>query len=130
MRKLGLELSSGITTAGAMSNREGISPTTFYKWQDKVQSGSVTTDSRHNYKKYSNIPKDILTTGINQVITGDDTTYNIKGKDHFCAALLDRYNHETIGRAVSDKNDTEFVLTALGNAHFNLPDLNVCIHYT
>jgi transposase InsO family protein len=29
---------------------------------------------------------------------------------------LDRHNHETIGRAVSDKNDTELVLAALENA--------------
>ncbi len=89
-----------------------------------------TTDSRHKQKKYPNIAKDVVTTGINQVITGDVTAYNIKGKDHFCAALLDRHNHETIGRAVSDKNDTELVLAALENAHFNRPDLNGCIHHT
>ena len=45
-RKLGLELASGITTAGEMSKREGISATTLYKWRDKVQSGSVTTDEK------------------------------------------------------------------------------------
>ena len=45
-RKLGLELASGITTAGEMSKREGISATTLYKWRDKIQSGSVTTDEK------------------------------------------------------------------------------------
>jgi putative transposase len=89
-----------------------------------------TTDSRHRYRKYPNIAKDITTTDINKVIVGDVTAYDIKGKDHFCASLMDRHNHEVIGRAVSDKNDTELVLAALENAHYNRPDLRGCIHHT
>jgi putative transposase len=89
-----------------------------------------TTDSRHRYRKYPNIAKDIVTTGINQVVTGDVTAYDVKGKDHFCAALIDRHNHEVIGRAVSNKNDTELVLAALENAHYNRPNLRGCIHHT
>ncbi len=89
-----------------------------------------TTDSRHKYRKYPNIAKDIITTDINQVIVGDVTAYDVKGKDHFCAALMDRHNHEVIGRAVSDRNDTELVLAALENAHYNRPDLRVCVHHT
>ena len=45
-RKLGLELASGITTAGEMSKREGISATTLYKWRDLVNGYSVTTDEK------------------------------------------------------------------------------------
>jgi len=45
-RKLGLELASGITTAGEMSKREGISATTLYKWRDLVQGVTVTTDEK------------------------------------------------------------------------------------
>ncbi len=89
-----------------------------------------TTDSRHRYRKYPNIVKDIVTTDINQVIVGDVTAYDIKGEDHFCASLMDRHNHEVIGRAVSDKNDTKLVLAALENAHNNRPDLGGCIHHT
>jgi putative transposase len=89
-----------------------------------------TTDSRHRYRKYPNIAKEIVTTDINQVIVGDVTAYDVKGKDHFCAALTDRHNHEVIGRAVSDKNDTELVLAALENAHYNRPNLRGCIHHT
>jgi len=89
-----------------------------------------TTDSRHRYRKYPNIAKDIATTGINQVVAGDVTAYDIKGKDHYCATLMDRHNHEVIGRSVSDKNDTELVLAALENAHYNRPNLMGCIHHT
>jgi transposase-like protein len=45
-QKLGLELASGITTAGEMSKREGISATTLYKWRDLVQGVTVTTDEK------------------------------------------------------------------------------------
>ena len=89
-----------------------------------------TTDSRHRYRKYPNIAKDITTTDINKVIVGDVTAYDIKGKDHYCATLMDRHNHEVIGRAVSDKNDTELVLAALENAYYNRPNLKGCIHHT
>jgi putative transposase len=89
-----------------------------------------TTDSRHRHRKYPNIAKDTITTGINQIVVGDVTAYDVKGKDHFCASLMDRHNHEVIGRAVSDRNDTELVLAALENAHYNRPDLKGCIHHT
>jgi putative transposase len=89
-----------------------------------------TTDSRHKYLKYPNIAKNIITTNINQVIVGDVTAYDVKGKDHYCAVLTDRHNHEVIGRAVSDKNDTELVLAALENVHVNRPALRGCVHHT
>jgi putative transposase len=89
-----------------------------------------TTDSRHRYRKYPNIAKDIIAYDINQVIVGDVTAYDVNGKDHFCATLLDRHNHEVIGKAISDKNDTALVLAALENAHHNRPDLRGCVHHT
>jgi putative transposase len=89
-----------------------------------------TTESRHRYRKYPNIAKDIITTDINQVIVGDVTAYDVKGQDHYCATLTDRHNHEVIGKAVSDKNDTALVLAALESAHDNRPDLRGCVHHT
>lgn len=89
-----------------------------------------TTDSRHRYYKYPNIAKDFETTDINQVIVGDVTAYDVRGKDHYCASLMDRHNREVIGKAVSDKNDTALVLAALEDAHRNRPNLWGCIHHT
>ncbi len=89
----------------------------------------ATTDSKHKYWKYPNIAKDIITDNINQVIVGDVTAYDINGKDHFLATLMDRHNREVIGKAVSDKNDTNLVLSALEDANRNR-DLKGCIHHT
>jgi transposase InsO family protein len=89
----------------------------------------ATTDSRHKYLKYPNIANDIVTDNINQVVVGDVTAYDINGKDHFLAQLMDRHNREVIGKAVSDKNDTALVLSALEDACSNR-DLRGCIHHT
>jgi transposase InsO family protein len=89
----------------------------------------ATTDSRHEYMKYPNIAKDVVTDDINQVIVGDVTAYDVKGKDHFLAQLMDRHNREVIGKAVSDKNDTALMLSALEDANKNR-DLKGCIHHT
>jgi len=90
-----------------------------------------TTESRHKYLKYPNIAKEVITNNINQVIVGDVTAYDVKGKDHYLAALMDRDNREVIGKAVSDKNDTELVLAALEDAYLNRGDsLKGGIHHT
>jgi putative transposase len=89
----------------------------------------ATTDSRHKYMKYPNIAKDVVTDNINQVIVGDVTAYDVKGKDHFLAELMDRHNREVIGKSVSDKNDTALVLSALEDACRNR-DLKGCVHHT
>ena len=89
----------------------------------------ATTDSKHKYLKYPNIAKDFVTDNINQVIVGDVTAYDVKGKDHFLAELMDRHNREVIGKAVSDKNDKALVLSALEDACRNR-DLKGCIHHT
>ena len=89
-----------------------------------------TTDSGHGLKKYSNIAKDFETTDINQVIVGDVTAYDVKGKDHFLATLMDRHNRGVIGKAVSDKNNTELVLAALDDAVRTRGNIEGCIHHT
>ena len=94
------------------------------------QFRSGTTYSRHTYYKFPNIAKNIITTDINQVIVGDVTAYDICGKDHYFASLMDRHNREIIGRAVSDKNDTALVLAALEDAHNTRPSLEGCIHHS
>ncbi len=89
-----------------------------------------TTDSQHKLRKYSNLAKDVVTTDINQVIVGDVTAYNIRGKDHYMASLMDRHSRRTIGKAVSDKNNTELLLAALDEAVRTRGSLEGCIHHT
>ena len=98
----------------------------------KKKFRSKTTDSKHGLKKYINLVKDFETTDINQLIVGDVTAYDVNGKDHFLATLMDRHNREIIGEAISDKNNTELVLAALEEAIQNRgrDSLKGCIHHT
>ena len=43
-RSIGLEIASGVSSAGEVSKREGLSSTTLYKWSNVAQGFSVTTD--------------------------------------------------------------------------------------
>lgn len=89
-----------------------------------------TTDSNHKLRKYPDLAKDVVTTDINQIIVGDVTAYNIRGKDHYLASLMDRHSRRTIGKAVSDKNNTELLLAALEEAVHTRGSLEGCIHHT
>jgi len=90
----------------------------------------TTTDSMHKLEKYPNLAKDVVTTDINQVIVGDVSAYDIKGKDHYLASLIDRHSRRTIGKAVSDKNNTELLIAALEEAIRTRGSLEGCIHHT
>ena len=96
----------------------------------KRKFNTKTTHSGHGLKKYINIAKDIVTTDINQVIVGDVTAYDVRGKDHFLASLIDRHSRRAIGKAVSDKNNTELLLAALEDAVRTRGNLEGCIHHT
>jgi hypothetical protein len=52
----------------------------------------ATTISNHKLMKYSNLVKDFSTADINQVIVGDVTAYNIRGKDYYMVSLMDRHS--------------------------------------
>jgi len=53
--KIGLELASGISSAGEISKREGISSTTLYKWRDQVQTISVVSDDKEYIEQQKKI---------------------------------------------------------------------------
>lgn len=45
-RKIGFELAAGVTSAGELSKREGISATTLYKWRDAAMNTQITPDEK------------------------------------------------------------------------------------
>ncbi len=89
-----------------------------------------STDSKHKYFKFENLISNVKPTGITQIIVGDVTAFDIQGKDHYLALLMDVYNREIVGCAVSGKNVTNLVLSALENAYIRRGNLQGCIHHT
>ena len=43
-RKIGFELASGLTSAGELSKREGVSATALYKWRDAAMNTHIAPD--------------------------------------------------------------------------------------
>lgn len=89
-----------------------------------------STNSDHKFFKYENLILNRKTTSINQIIVGDVTAFDIQGKDHFLALLMDLHNREIVGCAVSGKNDTNLVIAALEEANKRRGNLRGCIHHT
>lgn len=87
-----------------------------------------TTDSRHSLKKYPNL---LLTEKKSMpTIVGDVTYFDVKGKNHYCAHLIDLTNREPIGIAVSDRLDSNLVCEALKMALEKRGSLHGYIHHT
>ena len=88
-----------------------------------------TTNSNHTLKKYPNLLKDDNYNNF-PVIVGDVTYYDIRGKNHYLAHLMDLTNREVLGVAVSNRLDTDLVLKALKMAISKKSSLKNYIHHT
>jgi len=89
----------------------------------------ATTDSRHSMNKYPNLLKYPEKSGF-PAIVGDVTYFDIRGRNHYCAHLLDLTNREPIGIAVSDRLDADLVCAALRMALKKRGSLKGYVHHT
>lgn len=88
-----------------------------------------TTDSKHGLKKYPNLLLQPENKGL-PTIVGDVTYFDVRGKNHYCAHLLDLTNREPVGIAVSDRLDADLVCEALRMAIRTRGGLKGYIHHT
>ena len=95
----------------------------------KARFKTSTTDSNHNLAKFPNLIKGRSLQNMN-VIFGDVTAFDIQGKDAFLACLMRHRNREIVGYAVSLRNDTDLVLSALLSAEEKMGTLSDFIHHT
>lgn len=95
----------------------------------KAKFKTATTDSNHSLKKHPNLRLDPIKKDM-PTIVGDVTYYDIRGKNHYCAHLLDLTNREVIGIAVSNRLDTDLVREALKMAIQTRGSLAGYIHHT
>lgn len=49
-QKIGMEIAAGVSTAGAISKREGISSNTIYKWRDKYAGGPISLEESETWE--------------------------------------------------------------------------------
>jgi len=67
-RKIGFELAIGLTSAGEISKREGISATTLYKWRDVAMNTQTTPDEKELLEMRKQI-KELEETVSDQALT-------------------------------------------------------------
>lgn len=72
-----------------------------------------TTDSNHRYPIYSNLVKDFILTGINQIWIADITYIRILLGFVYLAVILDAFSRKALGYCISKSLDTELALYAL-----------------
>jgi transposase InsO family protein len=72
-----------------------------------------TTDSNHCYPVYSNLVKDFILTGINQIWVVDITYIRILLGFVYLAVILDAFSRKVLGYCISKSLDTELALKAL-----------------
>ncbi|MGL5020603.1 MAG: IS3 family transposase, partial [Mycoplasmatales bacterium] len=85
--------------------------------------GLVSIYNKKSYKEYSNgvnndrienlLDRKFNNWGINQVITSDLTYCKVNGKHNYVCFIINLYNRQIIGHAVSDRKTADIVITAL-----------------
>ena len=98
-----------------------------YKIRKIMKENGLYPETRKKYKPYKNgkkngryhkdmIRQNFKTEKVNEVWVGDITYIKTRLGWVYLAAVIDLYNREVIGYAISKKIDTELVKRALGNA--------------
>ena len=73
----------------------------------------TTTNSKHHNKIYSNLIKDKVITGINQVWCADITYIRILNGFVYLAAIIDAYSRKIVGYALAKTLSPKLTITAL-----------------
>ena len=72
-----------------------------------------TTDSKHSFRVYPNLAKDIVPTAPNQLWRADITYIRLLSEFVYLAIILDAFSRRVIGWALSRHIDAQLTLTAL-----------------
>ncbi len=72
-----------------------------------------TTNSKHPFPRYTNLIKDVVVGGMNQIWLADITYIRIRSGFVYLAAILDAYSRRVIGYAISTGLETSLTLKAL-----------------
>lgn len=89
-----------------------------------------TTDSDHSYKRYTNLAKDFIPTGPNQLWRSDITYIRILTGFVYLAIILDAYSRKVIGYALSRSLADELTIAALTMAIAQRNPSEGCIHHS
>ena len=89
-----------------------------------------TTNSRHSFAIYSNLIKDYIPGGIDQILVSDITYIRTDEGFVYLALVMDAYSRKIVGYDCSDSLESEGCLRALKRAMRQLPKGSNAIHHS
>ncbi len=96
----------------------------------RKRRGSVTTFSKHRYKKYPHIVKDFIPIAPNQLWVSDITYIHIKDKFAYLSLITDAYSRKIVGFFLNRDLSAHGSLMALKMALRNNHDRDDLIHHS
>jgi putative transposase len=90
----------------------------------------VTTNSDHAGPIFSNLAKDVVATGVNQLWVADITYIAIAKGFVYLAAILDAWSRRVVGYAIGRRIDARLALAALRAAIASRQPPVGCIHHS
>ena len=96
----------------------------------RKRKGSITTWSKHHYRKYPNIIKDFVPTAPNQLWVGDITYIHIGIGFGYLSLITDVYSHKIVGFCLHKTLEAKGPLAALKMAMGNTKDVSKLIHHS
>lgn len=96
----------------------------------RKRKGSVTTFSRHRFKKYPNIIKEFIPIAPNQLWVSDITYIHLKEGFAYLSLITDAYSHKIVGFYLSKNLSANGPLKALRMALISNPIITDLIHHS
>jgi putative transposase len=89
-----------------------------------------TTDSRHGFRVYPNLGREVTPTGLNQVWVADLTYVRLRWEFVYLAVILDAFSRRVVGWALSRSLDASLTTAALRAALRDRQPPAGCIHHS
>ncbi|MBA2733871.1 MAG: IS3 family transposase, partial [Acidobacteria bacterium] len=89
-----------------------------------------TTDSKHDFRLYPNLTKELELTKLNQLWVADITYIHVREGFAYLAVLLDAFSRRVVGWALSRQIDSELTMAALRAAFEARQPPAGCIHHS
>ena len=90
----------------------------------------TTTNSRHSFRVYGNLVKDIDITHVHQVLVSDITYIRTDAGFVYLSLIMDAYSRKIVGYDCSDRLESEGCLRSLAQAIEQLPPGYSVIHHS
>ena len=89
-----------------------------------------TTDSRHGFRVYPNLCREVTPTGLNQVWVADLTYVRLRWEFVYLAVILDAFSRRVVGWALSHTLESTLTVAALQAALADRRPPPGCLHHS